>query len=80
MVEVLYKTRGQIVVTSVVIGGKTCYKFKCGWCRQKPLFGNKFRKHLVAEHNVKDGKALRMIDGAAKDYKERRTGYEYSAK
>lgn len=72
---VIYQQKGRrIGVGEVSHQGKVAYTFKCHLCRQKPLYGRKFRKHLVNEHQFKDKHAKRVIAGAARDHKRWREG------
>jgi hypothetical protein len=72
---VVFQQKGKrIGVGEVKHQGKVSYTFKCHLCQQKPLYGRKFRKHLVVEHGLKDHHAKRIVTGAARDHKRWREG------
>lgn len=59
-------------VFAVNQGGKIAYQFACGLCDQGPMFGKKFRRHLVTAHKMRDRTAINLVTRAARRYKERR--------
>ena len=73
--NVVYEHKGRrIAVGEVSHRGQVAYTFQCAWCKHKPLYGRKFRKHLVVKHKIKDRKAKQIVQTAALEHKRWRTG------